>query len=193
MNSARVPAAATPAADVTLRELALSFLEVALASFGGGLSAWSREVVVEKRRWMTDAEFLSALTVCRILPGPNQVNMAVFVGSRFRGAAGALAALGGLVLVPLAIVIALGAAYFHYHQVPVLRSVLGGAIAAATGMALSMAIKVGGPLLRHPDQLVFAVAAFVAVSVLHWPLVPVVLVLGSTAILWFWPRRDVAR
>ena len=193
MNSARVPADATPAADVTLRELALAFLEVALASFGGGLSAWSREVVVEKRRWMTDAEFLSALTVCRILPGPNQVNMAVFVGSRFRGAAGALAALGGLVLVPLAIVIALGAAYFHYHQVPVLRSVLGGAIAAATGMALSMAIKVGGPLLRQPDGLVFAVAAFVAVSVLHWPLVPVVLVLGSTAILWFWPRRDVAR
>jgi len=40
-----------------------------LLGFGGGLSAWSRQVVVEERRWMNDAEFLSAMTVCRLLPG----------------------------------------------------------------------------------------------------------------------------
>ena len=61
------------------------FNHIALASFGGGLSAWSRQMVVEQQRWMSDAEFLSAMTVCRVLPGANQVNLAMFVGAKLRG------------------------------------------------------------------------------------------------------------
>jgi chromate transporter len=175
---------------VTLGALAGGFLKVALASFGGGLSAWSRQVVVEERRWMNDQQFLSALTVCRVLPGPNQVNMAVFIGARLRGIRGALAALAGLIVVPLAIVVGFGLLYFHYHRVPELRSLLSGAVAAATGMALSMGFKVGAPLLHQPDALVLAALAFVAVGLLHWPLVVVVAILGPLAMLWFWPRGD---
>jgi chromate transporter len=173
---------------VSLAALAGGFLKVAIASFGGGLSAWSRVVVVEERRWMDDQEFLSALTLCRVLPGPNQVNMAVFVGTQLRGLPGAAAALVGLLGVPLLIVIGLGIAYFHYHHVPELQSVLAGAVAAATGMALSMGFKVGGPLLRDPMGLALAVAAFVAVGLLHWPLVAVVVVLGAFGMWWYWPR-----
>src|SRR5258705_10696344 len=76
----------------SLRELALAFNQIALASFGGGLSAWSREIVVVEKKWMQEEEFLSATTMCRILPGANQVNMAVIVGTQFRGIPGALAA-----------------------------------------------------------------------------------------------------
>ena len=64
----------------TLLDLALTFNHIALASFGGGLSAWSREVLVVEKNWMEDEEFLSAVTMCRILPGAHQVNRAVFVG-----------------------------------------------------------------------------------------------------------------
>ncbi len=173
---------------VSLAALAGGFLKVALASFGGGLSAWSRQVVVEEKRWLGDEEFLSALTLCRVLPGPNQVNMAVFVGTQLRGVPGALAALVGLIGVPLLIVIGLGVAYFHYHHVPQLQSVLAGAVAAATGMALSMGFKVGAPLLRDPVALALAVAAFVAVGVLRLPLVAVVVVLGAFGMWWYWPR-----
>ena len=69
-----------PPGKVSLRELALTFNHIALASFGGGLSAWSREVLVVEKKWMGEEEFLSAMTMCRILPGANQVNMAVFAG-----------------------------------------------------------------------------------------------------------------
>ena len=62
---------------VSLVELAWTFNHIALASFGGGLSAWSREVLVVEKEWMGEAEFLSAMTMCRILPGANQVNMAL--------------------------------------------------------------------------------------------------------------------
>ena len=69
-------------ANPSLLELALTFNHIALASFGGGLSAWSREVIVVEKGWMAE-EFLSAITMCRILPGANQVNLAVFVGAKF--------------------------------------------------------------------------------------------------------------
>src|SRR5262245_66468225 len=82
-------------ANPSLLELALTFNHIALASFGGGLSAWSREVIVVEKGWMAEEEFLSAITMCRILPGANQVNLAVFVGAKFRGGGGAIGAVGG--------------------------------------------------------------------------------------------------
>jgi chromate transporter len=181
-----------PARRPTPVALALAFLTVALASFGGGLSAWAQRVLVEQRGWLDDDEFLSALTLCRLMPGPNQVNMAVYVGERFGGVRGVLAAVTGLVAVPTAILLGLGAAYFHYRQLPALDSALRGAVAAAAAMTLAMGVKVGTPLIRDRGGLLLAVAAFVAVHLLHWPLVPVVAVLGPLGVLWAWPRERAA-
>lgn len=76
----------TAGVRVPLTEIALAFNRVAVASFGGGLSAWSREMVVVRKQWMSDEQFLSAMTMCRIMPGANQINLAVFVGSSFAAA-----------------------------------------------------------------------------------------------------------
>jgi len=181
-----------PAPRPSPAALATAFLAIALASFGGGLSAWAQRVLVERRRWLDQDEFLSALTLCRLLPGPNQVNMAVYVGARFHGVRGALAAVAGLVVVPTAILLALGAAYFHYRHLPALDAALRGAVAAAAAMTLAMGLKVGTPLLRDPGGLVLAAAAFVAVHIMHWPLVGVVAVLGPLGVLRAWPRTATA-
>jgi chromate transporter len=169
--------------------LAVAFLVLALASFGGGLSAWAQRVLVERRRWMEQDEFLSALTLCRLMPGPNQVNMAVYVGTRFGGLPGMLAAVAGLVVVPTAILLGLGALYFHYRHIAALDAALRGAVAAAAAMTLQMGVKVGRPLLRDPGAIALAVAAFVGVHILRWPLVWVVAVLGPLGVAWAWPRR----
>ena len=173
---------------VTLAGLAACFLQIALSSFGGGLSAWTQRIVVERRRWLSNEQFLTALTISRLFPGPNQVNMAIYVGEHFKGLPGALAALAGLLGVPLAILLTLGWAYFHFHQVPALRSTLTGVVAAAAGMALSMGVKLIGNYLRQPAALLFATAAFVGVTLLHVSLPLVVLVLAPLAMAWYWPR-----
>jgi chromate transporter len=177
----------------TLMALAWAFLKIALASLGGGLSAWALRVIVEERGWLTEEEFLSALTICRILPGPNQVNMAVYVGTRFHGLAGAAAALAGLTLVPLAIVLALGALYFGHRHTPGLQAAMTGLVAAAAGMTLSVGVKLGLSYARRPVALALAVAAFAGVAVMRWPLLIVLAVLAPIGIAWYWPRSGAGR
>ncbi|MFZ4597623.1 MAG: chromate transporter [Terrimicrobiaceae bacterium] len=174
----------------TLAELALTFNHIALASFGGGLSAWSREVIVVEKKWMGDEEFLSALTMCRILPGANQVNMAVFVGTKFRGIPGAIAAAFGLTFLPVVIILALGYAYFRYNNVPALQSILKGAAAAAVALTFSMAIKTGQKCLRGAIPLILFAATFYLNGVLRWPLFAVLAMIAPLALVWAWPRKE---
>lgn len=171
-----------------LFELAFTFNKIAIASFGGGLSAWSREVVVVERRWMTEEEFLSALTICRILPGANQVNLAVFVGVKFHGIIGAIAAVVGLTLVPVLIVLGMGWFYFTYSQVPALKSVLSGMTAAAVAMTLAMAFKTGKKCLGSPVAVGLFLAIFGLSAILRFPLWASLAICGPVALWWGWPR-----
>jgi chromate transporter len=168
-------------------------LQVALSAFGGGLSAWSQRIVVEERRWMNNEEFLTGLTVARLFPGPNQINMAVYVGTFFHGLRGALVALAGMLLLPFTLLMLLGLAYFSFHTLPAIDRVLAGVVAAAAGMALSMGFKILGQYRRDPVALLLAAATLVAMEGFHVRLVPLVLVAGPLAMAWYWPRAGASR
>lgn len=178
---------------VSLLELAVTFNHIALASFGGGLSAWSREVVVVEKKWMTEEEFLSALTMCRILPGANQVNLAVFVGNKLGGVPGAFAAIFGLTLVPVILVLALGFGYFTFHQVPALQDILRGAAAAAVALTLAMAIKTGRKCLNGVVPILLFGAVFYLNGIMRMHLLPCLAILAPLSLLWGWPRKPKAR
>ena len=174
---------------VPIWRIALSFNYIALASFGGGLSAWSRQMVVVQQRWMTDEEFLSAMTVCRVLPGANQVNLALFVGARLRGIPGAVAAVTGLMAAPMLIVLALGAFYTAHRNDEAVRAVLRGMTAAAVALSLSMAYRTGRSCLRSPIAWGLFAAALVSTAVARVPLLIVLAVLAPPAMWWAWLRQ----
>jgi chromate transporter len=177
---------------VSLLELAWTFNHIALASFGGGLSAWSREVLVLEKQWMGEAEFLSAMTMCRILPGANQVNMAVFAGSKMRGLQGAVAALFGLCLMPVVLIMVMGFFYFRFKEVAAVKGVLHGASAAAVALTLAMVIQTGRKCLTGLVPVLLFVAAFVLNGVARWPLPLVLLVVAPLSLIWAWPRERPA-
>jgi chromate transporter len=174
------------------RDLFIGMLQVALSAFGGGLSAWSQRIVVEQRGWFSNEEFLTGLTVARLFPGPNQINMAVYIGTTFHGISGALVALAGMLLVPFSLLMLLGVAYFSFHTLPAVDRVLAGVVAAAAGMALSMGFKILDQYWKDPVALVLAAATFVAMEFFHVRLVPVVLIAGPLAMAWYWPRGSRA-
>ncbi len=174
---------------VSLRELALTFNHIALASFGGGLSAWSREVLVVEKEWLGEAEFLSAMTMCRILPGANQVNMAVFAGTKMRGLPGAVAAVVGLCLMPLVIILVLSFVYFRFKEVPAVKGVLHGASAAAVALTLTMVIKTGQKCLTGVVPVLLFAGAFLLNGLLRWPLLGTLAILAPLSLIWAWPRK----
>jgi chromate transporter len=174
---------------VSLIELAWTFNHIALASFGGGLSAWSREVLVVEKEWMGEAEFLSAMTMCRILPGANQVNMAVFAGSKMRGLPGAAAALFGLCLIPVALIMVAGFFYFRFKEMPAVKGVLHGASAAAVALTLAMVIQTGKKCLTGVVPALLFAAAFFLNGLLRWPLPVVLGILAPLSLIWAWPRE----
>jgi len=177
-------------ARVSLRQIALGFNHIALASFGGGLSAWSREIVVVRRQWMEEEQFLSAITMCRIMPGANQINLAVFVGATLRGIIGAVAAVLGLCLVPVAIILALGFVYFTFKEVPAVKGALHGASAAAVALTVTMVVKTGRKCLTGVVPVAFFLAAFVLNGVLRWPLLVTLAILAPLTLVWAWPRGE---
>jgi chromate transporter len=172
----------------TLRQLFTGLLQVALSSFGGGLSVWSQRILVEERHWMSNDAFLTGLTVARLLPGPNQINLAVYVGASFRGLPGALAALSGMLLVPFSLLMGVGMLYFHFHSLPLVDRVLAGMVAVAAGLALSMGFKILPAYRQDPVALALAGLVFVGLEVVHVRLVPLLLVISPLAMLWYWPR-----
>src|ERR1700710_1348495 len=82
--------------------LFVGFLGIGVIGFGG-VMPWARRMVVEQRRWLGAGEFTDLLALCQFLPGPNIVNMAVAIGARYRGAAGSVAAVAGLLAAPMVI------------------------------------------------------------------------------------------
>lgn len=182
------PPPAPIAPPPTLGQLFTGLLQVALSSFGGGLSVWNQRILVDQRRWMSNDAFLTGLTVARLLPGPNQINLAVYVGASFHGLPGALAALAGMLLVPFTLLMGMGMLYFHLHGLPLVDRVLAGLVAAAAGLALSMGFKILPAYRRDPVALGLAALVFVAMEVFHVRLVPLLLVVSPLAMLWYWPR-----
>jgi chromate transporter len=169
-------------------ELFLAFAGVSVSSFGGVL-AWSRRMLVERKRWMTAEEFNDILALCQFLPGPNIVNVCAVFGMRVRGIAGALACLTGLLGPSVVLMILIGTLYRNVGTLPALRGVLSGLAAAAAGMILAAAVQMTEPLRRRlrlgPEHGV-AVAAFVAVGVLRLSLPLVLLLLVPVSIAFAW-------
>ena len=172
--------------QVSLWDIATSYLRVSLSSFGGGLSAWAQLIVVEERKWLTNEEFLAAFGLCRILPGPNQINFAIYVGLRLRGTMGALAALAGLIIIPFVILVSLGIAYFHLQNIQSVSAALRGMSAVAVGMTLGTGVKLSRRYAFTPWTFFIMVAAFITIGVFRRPLLPVLAVLVPLNIMVSW-------
>jgi chromate transporter len=165
----------------SVAELFVRFTQVGASGFGG-VMPWARRMLVEERRWLSDEEFSEALSLCQVLPGPNIVNMAVCVGTRFRGALGAIAAFLGLLCAPFAIILVLGALFTQYGDLPAISAAFRGISAAAAGLVVAMGLKMASSRRLRSAMAIFAVAAFVGVALLRMPLGAFLLVAAPASV-----------
>jgi chromate transporter len=184
------------AAPASLSELFFAFNRLALQGFGGVLPVAQRELV-ERNRWLTKDQFVEMLAISQVLPGPNVVNLALMFGDRTFGLRGALAALGGMLLAPMFVVLALTALYARFVEYPMVTGALRGMGAVAAGLVISTGFKLLGTLKRNvmglPICLGFGALTLIATAWLRLPLVWVILGLGSLAIAVAWHQLRTRR
>jgi chromate transporter len=176
----------TPRQPRSPTDLFVTFTLLALQGFGGVLAVVQHELV-DQKHWMTNEEFMEEWAVAQIMPGPNVINLSLMIGGRYFGLLGALAALGGLVLIPLLLVLLLALSYARYGNHPDVINALRGMGAVAAGLIIGTGLKLSSTLksnpLGIPISITLGLACFVGVALLRWPLVYVLLSLGAVGYL----------
>lgn len=168
----------------TLGGLFLSFLKIGLVGFGGGLAviAQVRSLVVRKRRWLTDAEFIEGFALAQSLPGTSAGNTVTYVGLRLRGWRGACVSMSGFILPSMLMMILLAILYRHLRQLPDTDRLFHGLNAAVVALILITAWRLGRNILTRRRQWVVAGLAFLAVVILHATVIETVLAAGLIGI-----------
>lgn len=173
-------------------EIFLTFARVGISGFGG-VNFWMRRVLVQEKRWLTDGEYVEGLAMGQLIPGPNVYNLTVMLGHRFGGALGAWAAIAGLFLPPLAVVIALGLLYRHFSALPMVQAALRGMTFIVAGLLLANAVALARPLPRRLAPWLFLALTFAGVGLLHWPLILVMGALAPFAVAAAWREAGSQR
>ena len=166
----------------TLGEYALLIIKIGLTSFGGGVSGWMMRLVVTERRWMSETEFLSGLALCQVFPGVNVLNLAIWLGYRLHGGAGAVVGALAILVPPGFVLLTLATGFAEISSYPTVRAALTGVAAAAVGITGSMGVRAAQRSVTGVVPAGLLVATFVAIAVLHWPLVPVTAVLAAISV-----------
>jgi chromate transporter len=177
----------TLAGPPSLVALAWAFTKIGLQSFGSGMSPWIRREVVQRHGWMEEQAFLSGLALGQLVPGPNGVNLAAFVGTTLRGGPGALAAIAGMMLPPMAVVLVLGAIFASLRDVAVVDTVMAGVGAGAIGLNVATGARMCQRGLGGAGGAVVAAGTALAIGWFGLPL-PAVL-LAALPVSWVLTRR----
>lgn len=176
-----------------LSDLTRNFARIGLLSFGGPAAqiALMHRVLVDEKKWLTEKEFLSALSFCMLLPGPEAMQLATWAGWRLRGTAGGLVA-GLLFVIPGALVVlALAAIYAAYGDLPLVGALFAGVQAAVAAIVVEALLRVAKRALKSRAAYGVAGLAFAGLFFLN---LPFPLIIGAAALwgVWFGAKQAAA-
>lgn len=176
------------------------FFSFGVQSFGAGpaLAYMMRDTLVRRYGWLSDEEFTHIYAITQITPGINLLALALLVGWRFGRWAGALLALGGLLLPSVTITILMTAFYVSVRQLDMVQDALRGVVPATIGLTLLLIFALARPLLvaswhEGRGSLLLSGLLLLGSSALVWwsnlPVIVIILLAGCVGALfrWWWP------
>lgn len=169
-----------PPATPSIKEAFWYWLKLGFISFGGpaGQIAMMHQELVENKRWISEKRFLHALNYCMVLPGPEAQQLATYIGWLMHKKRGGLMAGGLFVLPSLLILMGLSWAYLRFGNLPQMAAILYAIKPTVVAIVLFAAYRIGKRVLKNALLWAVAIAAFVAISFLHWPFPAIVLAAG---------------
>lgn len=190
LNSSPAPAQGLPQKAAPLLDLFLQFIMVGAVSFGGGIIAYERILLVEKRKWLTTDQFMAYLAISQTMPGLNSVNLAVLTGDYLRGIKGSVIALLGLVLPGSILVLLLGLVYTALTDHAITVLLLTGIAAGATGLLAAVTYRIGDEHWKKPISLILITVTFILMSIVKLPLLEVLAIMAPIGLFIYRPKGN---
>ena len=164
----------------TFSEALRVWWRIGLLSFGGPAAqiALMHREVVEQRGWLTEKQYLNALSFCMLLPGPEAMQLATYAGWRLHGVRGGLAAGLAFVLPGAAVVLALSMIYAAFGQVPFVAALFLGVKAAVLVIVIEALLRIAKRALTDRVAWWIAAGAFIGIFFLALPFPLIVLAAG---------------
>ncbi len=169
-----------PVSPPPFAEAARFWAKLGFVSFGGpaGQIAILHREVVERRRWLDDREFSRALNFCMLLPGPEALQLAIFLGWKLHGIRGGLIAGLGFILPAVLLLFALSYVYVAHGALPWVSALLYGLQAAVVALVLQAMTRIARRALQSSLHVTLALASFLALEFMHVPF-PIVLLVAA--------------
>jgi len=170
--------------DVQWQTLSRTFLKLGFTGFGGGIAVIGqmRRIVVRQNRWLSEEQFLDAVSLAQSLPGANAANAITYIGLKLAGARGALASVVSFILPSFLMMIGLTIAHDHLHHLPDVQRVFQGLNAAVVGLIAATAARLGKAAMQHQWHLEVGVATAFVLIFMGASVAEVVLVAGITGV-----------
>src|SRR5213076_3183292 len=173
------------------------WLKLGFISFGGptGQIAMMHAEVVEKKRWIDNARFLHALNFCMLLPGPEAIQLAIYIGWLLHKARGGIAAGAFFVIPSIFVLWTLSYIYAAFGNVPWIAAIFYGLKPAVTAIVLVAVIRIGRKALKNEVMWALAALAFIGIYFFKLPFPAIVLSAGVIGFLGglFWKSKFEVR
>lgn len=162
---------------VSPRDFLRAFSRIGLLSFGGPAAqmALMHRVLVDEEAWLTDSEYLSALSFCMMLPGPEAMQLTTYCGWKLKGIWGGIAAGLLFVLPGAAVMMVLAIGYAAVGQTPAVEALFVGLKATVIVLVGAALLRLGRKTLITRDAWALAVLAFVGIGIFNIPFPAVIL------------------
>jgi chromate transporter len=158
-----------PPAPVSMGEAFKYWFKLGFISFGGpaGQIALMHQELVEKRRWISEHRYLHALNYCMLLPGPEAIQLAIYIAWLMHGVRGAVVA-GVLFFLPAFFLLSLLAGiYLAFGEVPLVQGIFYGIKPAVVAVVLFAAWRIGSRALKNEVLWIMAALAFIGIFFFH--------------------------
>jgi len=174
---------------VRLSNLALISIYIGLTGYGGpSLFGIMKEQFVEKKKWITEEEFLTGLSLAQMMPSAIAVNLIEFIGYKLRGTIGAVIASVCLMIPATIIMTVLGGLYFAYGQLSIIQSLFTGLGAVVIGLVVNATITLGKSTIKDARSMLIAIMGFVIAYTTagkSWSIILAVVLSGAAGILFY--------
>ena len=172
--------------SVALREMFGTFAKIGFLSFGGPAAQISlmHRIIVEEKGWLSEKQFLNALSFCMLLPGPEAMQLATYSGWRLHGVKGGLIAGLWFVLPGALIVLALAMIYAFFGNVPLVGALFLGVKAAVLIIVIEALLRVSKRALNGRIYWAIAALAFIGIFFLALPYPLIVFLAALFGFFW---------